>query len=329
MAQGDHIHANKTYKLPLKIYNYNSTSIRSTIGNDNWDLAVAIQDYNKLLKQKGVKEYYMNDKTLYVPYHLIGCENPVTLAKDNVEKVEYIDTDIYFGESKLKKESDKLAGQVFYVISGHGGPDPGAMCSKDNNDLCEDEYAYDVSLRLAKNLLINGATVHFIIHDPNDGIRDETYLKIDRDEVSVTNEVIPLNQRRRLQQRVDAVNDLYYAEQKKNEKATHKVIAIHVDSRTTSLKQDVFFYHAPGSDSGFQLAHTIQNTFREKYNIHQKGRGYEGSVSGRNLFILRKTIPTAVYVELANIQNRHNQQRILPYTNRQVLANWLYEGLTK
>lgn len=333
MSKGDHILANKTYNLPIKTYNYNGESIRSTIGDNDWDRAVAIQDYNKKLSELGLKTYYREDKILYVPYHLADCSisaPSVSSEADIIEEIEYVETDIYFGsENKIRKESEKLKNQVFYIIAGHGGPDPGAMCSKSGHSLCEDEYAYDVSLRLAKNLLINGATVHMIIQDPNDGIRDETYLKLDRDEICKVEGTIPLNQRQRLDQRSNAVNKLYRQESRDGITKTHKVIAIHVDSRSTSLRQDVFFYYAPGSNSGKKLATDIQNTFKEKYAIHQKGRGYSGSVTSRNLYVLRKTAPTAVYVELANLQNVNNQKRILPYTNRQVLANWLYEGLIK
>ena len=336
MEDGQYLIAGKTYNLPLKKYEYNGTSIRSTVGIEDWDLAVAIQDYNKKIQTLGVKKtLFKEDKQLLVPYHLLGCENAESIAPaEKIEEaepvVQYINTDIYFGsDAKIKKESEKLKGKVYYIISGHGGPDPGAMKKKDGHQLCEDEYAYDVSLRLAKNLLMHSATVHMIIQDKNDGIRDESFLNMDKDEVCVVGGAIPLNQTKRLRQRVDAVNKLYSKDKKVAGNSDYTVIAIHVDSRSTSTKQDVFFYYAPGSKSGKKEAIKLQDTFKEKYDIHRKGRGYSGSVSSRNLYVLRKTNPKAVFVELANIQNANNQKRILPYTNRQVLANWLFEGLTK
>ncbi len=326
MAKGDYLIAGKTYKLPLKVYQYNDTSIRSTIGIEDWDLAVSIQEYNKKLQTLGIKKtIYNEDKELLVPYHLLGCDN-IELDGEEVESepvIEYVETNIFFGKDvKIKKESDRLNGKVYYIISGHGGPDPGAMKVKDGHQLCEDEYAYDVSLRLAKNLLMHGATVHMIIQDKNDGIRDQSYLDMDKDEVCILEGAIPLNQTKRLKQRVTAVNKLYAKDKKVKGNKDFTVISIHVDSRSTSTKQDVFFYYAPGSRSGKKKALTLQDTFREKYSIHQKGRGYSGSVTSRNLYVLRKTNPPAVFVELANIQNPNNQKRILPHSNRQVLANW-------
>ncbi len=336
MKKGEHILAGFSYKLPISIYDYNGQSIRSTIGLEDWDLAVQIQEYNKKLQQDGIKKtYFIEDKKLYVPYHLLGCSDlglknspaKVTTKKEAAKEIA-IKTDIFFGENhKVIKKSNALANDVYYIISGHGGPDPGAMKTLNNNHLCEDEYAYDVSLRLAKKLLENGATVHMIIQDKNDGIRDSSYLGLDKDEICKTKGAIPLNQVARLRQRVQAVNGLYAKERKS--KKNHKVIAIHVDSRSKNLKQDVFFYYAPGSKSGKRIANNLQNTFKTKYQVHQKGRGYGGTVSSRNLFVLRKTNPSAVYVELANIQNPYNQKRIMPYTNRQILAEWLYEGLIK
>ncbi|MBK8153354.1 MAG: hypothetical protein IPK61_10060 [Saprospiraceae bacterium] len=66
--------------------------------------------------------------------------------------------------------------------------------------LCEDEYAYDVSLRLAKKLMEEGATVHIIVQDKNDGIRDEKYLDCDEDEICATGCQIPISQKKRLRQ---------------------------------------------------------------------------------------------------------------------------------
>ena len=71
----------------------------------------------------------------------------------------------------------------------------------------------------------------------------------------------------------------------------------------------------------------IHNTIKSKYQKYQKGRGYKGSVSSRGLYLLNYTHPPTVFIELANIQNPADQKRILLKSNRQALANWLFEGL--
>ena len=124
-----------------------------------------------------------------MPYHeLFGN---VILQKDNKsveqsDSKEIIETRTYeiFGDKYKKVDilSSELKGKVYYIISGHGGPDPGARCQKEGVFLCEDEYAYDISLRLARNLIKKGARVYIIVRD-NDGIRDERLLACDYEKV--------------------------------------------------------------------------------------------------------------------------------------------------
>ncbi len=226
-------------------------------------------------------------------------------------------------------EDNSLANRVFYVLSGHGGPDPGAQCKKCNPILCEDEYAYDVSLRLARDLIQHGAIVHIIVQDKNDGIRDDKYLRCDKDEVNINGRKIPLSQRKRLKQRSDDINRLYSFYKKKKNIKSQLLIVTHVDSRHKDQRIDVFFSYAKGSKTGKKFATNIKNTFEEKYSKFQKGRGYNGSVGVRNWYVLRNTFPPAVFIELANIKNVKDHRRILIPTNRQAVANWILEGIKK
>jgi N-acetylmuramoyl-L-alanine amidase len=329
--QNLNLHKNKNYKIPVKVYQYNGTSIRTTIGNNNYDHAVKIQKYNELLVSKGIKPNdYRKDNILWIPdfvpeTSLTGSANTTTTERTNI-KGEYP----IFGKelAEVKLISKALTGHVYYVVAGHGGPDPGAVVKYNNHQLCEDEYAYDISLRLARNLLEHDATVYMITRDENDGIRDEAYLKADKDEVCYPNLTIPLNQVKRLDQRVNAINALYNKHKKEGVKKQRAII-IHVDSRGTGQRIDMFFYHNPKSSKGKQLAKTLRNTIDSKYAQHQKGRGYSGTVKARNLHMLRETFPVAVYAELGNIRNARDQKRFIIEDNRQAVANWLCEGLMK
>jgi N-acetylmuramoyl-L-alanine amidase len=220
----------------------------------------------------------------------------------------------------------QLQGAVFYLMSGHGGPDPGGVAERDGHVLCEDEYAYDVVLRLGRRLLEHGATVHFIIRDPNDGIRDERYLKPDQDEVCYPNQPIPANQLERLQQRVAAVNSL--ARQDAGA-AYRRCIEIHVDARRKSEDIDIFFYHQRGNDTGRRMAGTLLQTIRRKYQASQPGRGYQGFVSTRGLYTLNHIEVPVVFIELGNIHNPRDQVRLLEPNNRQAMANWLCDGILR
>lgn len=245
------------------------------------------------------------------------------------EVLRYVNYSI-FGKDYAKTPiyDTQLKGHVYYIVSGHGGPDPGAMFNKEGNWLCEDEYAYDVSLRMARNLITHGAKVYMITRDENDGIRDEVYLSPDKDETVWGGSGMPLNQRARLQQRSEVINKLY-RENKAKGYEVQRTIITHVDSRYEEHKIDVFFYYNPNSTSGQSLANTMYSTIKSEYDEHQQGRGYTGVVKSRDLWMLRETIPTSVYIELGNISNSFDQRRLLIPNNRQAIANWLADGIIK
>lgn len=227
--------------------------------------------------------------------------------------------------SNVTVKSDELKGAVYYLKSGHGGPDPGAMGKYQGHVVCEDEYAYDVTLRIARNLIERGATVYMIVIDKSDGIRDEAFLIPDKDEFCYPDKTIPLNQIKRLQQRVDVVNQLY----KKHGNAFQRFISIHVDSRSKGENIDIFFYHDNKSIRGKKAATILQETFRAKYNEVQPGRGYTGSVSSRNLYVLKNSYPTGIFIELGNMNHERDIKRLIIADNRQAVANWLTQGLIK
>lgn len=226
--------------------------------------------------------------------------------------------------SLVVPKSKRLLGAVYYLVSGHGGPDPGAIETMKGKTIAEDEYAYDVTLRLAKELLSHGAKVYVIVRDEDDGIREDEVLEIDRDEVVYPNQKIPLGQLARLEQRVETVNKLYL----KNTGKYQRLIVTHVDSRSKGQNIDVFFYHHEKSKNGKRLAENIHNTFKKKYRKYQPNREYSGTFSDRsNLYLVKNTLPAMVYIEIGNIRNQKDQRRIFNPDNRQALANWISQGV--
>lgn len=231
-----------------------------------------------------------------------------------------------FGDkySEVAIKSTRLKGAVYYLISGHGGPDPGAMTKYGDTYISEDEYAYDLTLRLAKELMAHSALVYVIIQDRDDGIRDDRILKMDRDEVAFPDKTIPLDQAARLRQRVEIVNELH----KKHKGRFQRLIVTHVDSRSKGQNIDVFFYHHAKSRNGRKLAESIHNTFKEKYKKYQPNRTYTGTFQDRtSLYLVKKTHPAMTFIEIGNIRNGKDQKRILEPDNRQALAKWISEGV--
>jgi len=300
-----------------------------------------------LLRKQGVNPYdhyddfiAMNMDNLRDSVHLYAGRNyripptkteavtvvdPIQKQKTKIKKIETKEYEI-FGEkhAAVISKSEKLKDAVYYLVSGHGGPDPGAMAIYGGKSIAEDEYAYDITLRLAKELLSHGATVYIIIRDENDGIRDERILKIDHDEVAYLDKKIPLNQVARLKQRVDIINDLH----RKNRGKFQRLIVTHVDSRSKGQNIDVFFYHHEKSKNGKKLAESIHKTFQKKYKKYQPNRTYTGTFTTRtSLYLVKKTHPAMTFIEIGNIRNKKDQHRILVPDNRQALAKWISEGI--
>ena len=255
-----------------------------------------------------------------------GTKQPSSKAKST--KIGTTINEPLFGKqlANVKVTSNRLAGACFYVVSGHGGPDPGAIGKVGRYELHEDEYAYDIALRLARNLMQEGAEVHIIIQDAKDGIRDDSYLSNSKRETCM-GDAIPLNQVQRLQQRCDKINALYRKDRKNHSYC--RAIFIHIDSRSKGKQTDVFFYYSNKKGDSKRLANNMKDTFESKYDKHQPNRGFSGTVSGRNLYVLSHTTPASVFVELGNIQNTFEQRRLVINSNRQALAKWLMEGFLK
>lgn len=298
--------------------------IFSLLKRNNLEPSKFLNPFIELNKNKlGKNNSLMVGEIYFLPNH--KDINNITSNGNNNKSKNTVDYPI-FGKnnSRVNILDNQLKGAVYYLVSGHGGPDPGALGKYGNYTLSEDEYAYDVTIRLARKLIQHGATVYMIIRDNNDGIRDENILKIDRDEVTYPSQTIPINPLKRLQQRTYAINKLY----KKYRGRFQRLICIHLDSNIKSEDIDVFFYHHNKSKSGKRLAKNIHSTFKTKYAKHQPKRGYRGTVSTRSsLYMLRNTQPTTVYIELGNINNPRDQRRFVIPDNRQALAQWIGEGI--
>ncbi len=322
------------YKLPIEILPSNkfeqqlSKELESSVLHN-------IFEYNKRMEAKKLKN---TKKEIWIPaYFLIPkiedrLSNDTSTESKSKDKKESKTNKLfepYFGKKykKVKIQDNALKGCVFYLVSGHGGVDPGAIGKFDGNELHEDEYAYDITLRLALELHKHKAKVYMITIDTSDGIRDEKFLKPSYDEIFYGGIQIPTNQKERLQECANIVNKLY--QQNKKRYKHHISVNIHLDSRSEGEKIDVFFYYQEGNATSKAIADSLLSTLRLQYAKFQPGRGYSGTVDTRNLFMLRNTIPPTVYIELGNIQNKSNQYRFIEKDNRQAIAKWLCLGVLR
>lgn len=314
------------YKLPIKKIKYISTGLASSLGLNDDETITIIENYNKKVEKANYKLNYKSDGIIWIPLELtISKAESKLLGKTAKKKKPTKLIEPLFGKKykNVKITNGKLNGYVFYLISGHGGPDPGAIGHKNGNELTEDEYGYDIILRLARNLLSNGATVYIIVQDSLDGIRDDFYLKNSTHEYYYGGDTISHKQKIRLAKRAGIINKYSKLYPRNKQYA----VTIHIDSRHTKKRIDIFFYYQNGNKKSKSMANTMYHTIKKKYEQKQPGRGYEGKVITRNLFMLRNLTISTVYLELGNIQNPRDQKRILDPNNRQAIANWLRDGI--
>ena len=295
--------------------------IYSFLANNGRDPRLYLDEFIELNKSKLGRNNSLINNVSYILPPLSDKKNETAENNSNARNAK---REPLFGKkyASYTVNSDKLKGATFFLVSGHGGPDCGAIGKAEGKEIHEDEYAYDITLRLARSLMMEGATVHIIIQDKNNGIRDDKFLKHDRSE-TCGGKKIPLNQKKRLQQRCDEINALY----KKSKDKYKRAVFIHLDSRSTNQKMDVFFYHNPKSATGKDMANTMRKTLREQYQKHQPERGFTGTVSSRELFVLNNSTPVGLFAELGNIRNSFDQRRFLLSSNRQALADWMCLGL--
>ena len=57
------------------------------------------------------------------------------VVNDSLHEIVRKNPDLLYADSVYSKE---LEGAIIYLISGHGGPDPGAVAEVEGNTLCED-----------------------------------------------------------------------------------------------------------------------------------------------------------------------------------------------
>lgn len=330
----DSLLLHRTYRLPILIVHFDGKTIRSTLGIDDYDRAKKLELYNKRMHLLGLRDHlYTDNNRLWVPLYwfkdnsdLHSQEIPPADQSHETQETETHRFKIFGPKyATVTVEDHRLKDCIFYLVSGHGGPDPGAIGRRGRYKLHEDEYAYDITLRLGRELIKHGALVYIIVRDPNDGIRDESILRGDSDEYYWGNESISQYTINRLEKRAKILNALEHKNRFRSQKQYG--IILHVDSRSGKKRVDIFYYYKNNDREGKNLAMSMYRTVRDKYDEHQPGRGYKSLITTRNLYMLENTTVTSVYIELGNIQNQRDQDRFVIANNRQAVANWLCRGV--
>ncbi|AHH06688.1 Autolysin [Borrelia crocidurae DOU] len=208
-------------------------------------------------------------------------------------------------------KNNSLKNKLIIIDPGHGGLDPGAIVkAKDglNNEIfvVEDEYVYDIALRLYVYLKEHGANVELTILSPDHLIRDS--VTANNTFVNVKNEVYndyDLNKTdtvdswingtlEGLKKRLSVVNK--FVNKYRNIKREDMLyISLHADNSVGAPRCMGFYYHSE-DEGGFD---THSKSIIEKMTADFKRPPY---IKGQNLYMLKNNIVrTKLLVEVRNL----------------------------
>lgn len=287
----------------------NLPSLNSSISHSySWKSLVVLDPKIPLFEWNGDYYYWEHPKKTYQPSHTYFeyWNSPLDAY--------YKATTLFKAFEKLVKDRPKksefLAGKTIILDPGHGGLDPGAIVkSKDgmNRDIyiTEDEYVYDVALRMYILLKEHGAEVKMTILAPDHLIRDtspaantlinmknEVYNKESLN-LDDTKDCWPNGSQEGLSRRVEVINSLLGHLDK--EKIIF--ISLHADNQPAMpAHTGIYYQQNPEFNDGYSQAAA---------EILQESMGKDHAyIKGKDLFVLRNNLMKyKLLIELRNVSS--------------------------
>jgi len=203
--------------------------------------------------------------------------------------------------------SDKLKGIAVVIDPGHGGLDPGAIIKAETGNrktvyVVEDEYVYDISLRLYTTLKRHGADVFLTIISPNHLIRsnetplitfvnqkNEVYNNKDMNKMNTR--LWPIGTRSGLKRRIDTAEPFINEHIKNNEKTLW--ISLHADNSIGFPAGSGIFID--------KIRDHNETTLLFAENI-RKAMGQDSYIKARDLRVLKENpLEESILVEVRNL----------------------------
>lgn len=209
---------------------------------------------------------------------------------------------------KLNLKSDKLKNAVYYLIS--------------ENNLGDNKFTDDITLNLARQLLINGARVYLIVGGGDDStpiVSKETATEsdvIEEDKIMM----------KKTQSYVEVINKRYLKYSTKYQ----RLLVVRSNGLTSRQNLDVSIFHHDKSEEGQKFAENIEEVFLAN---GIKSRSFDEHTDvfadKNNLFLAKNILAPITIVEIGDFRSDHNQKKISVRSDKKALAKWLTSGLFK
>ena len=232
----------------------------------------------------------------------------------------------------VRRDSRSLKGWRIVLDPGHGGRDPGAIVSNlDGNNrsvyVVEDEFVYDIALRLYQKLRLAGAEVEMTVISPNHLIRENNPPA--RTFVHEQNEVyndVSVNRRNsfsvrpgldNIVQRVKIANR-FFARRGKT-----LFISLHADNTPNRPKGPLVIY--------WSRRGKIDSRSRSFARIMERALDLPdvpAQIGGRNLAVLRGNLAQAeILVEIRNVHDKGEAWALRSHKMRDSDADRILRGI--
>ncbi|MDA0748065.1 MAG: N-acetylmuramoyl-L-alanine amidase [bacterium] len=243
-------------------------------------------------------------------------------------------------EAEIEKNQTRYGGKLplkgwkIAIDPGHGGIDPGAIVA--NSDglsrsvyVVEDEYVYDISLRVYERLRLYGAEVVLTVVSPNHLIRENIKASVtfvhEQNEVYNNEAYNRKNassvrpQSANLSQRVHIANRFF----KGGRKGKTLFVSIHADNSPGRPKGPLSIY--------LKRRGKVDRDSKKFAQVMQKALDspdLPAQLQGRSLWVLRNNQAQAeILVETHNVHDKNDAYRIRFHKNRKEAAERIVQGI--